>query len=42
VPVWIDAQHAIAHNKLMVIDDATVISGSFNFTRAADHIALRS
>jgi phosphatidylserine/phosphatidylglycerophosphate/cardiolipin synthase-like enzyme len=36
VPVWIDAQHAIAHNKVMVIDDATVISGSFNFTKAAE------
>jgi phosphatidylserine/phosphatidylglycerophosphate/cardiolipin synthase-like enzyme len=36
VPVWIDAQHTIAHNKVMVIDDATVITGSFNFTRAAE------
>lgn len=36
VPVWIDAQHAIAHNKVIVIDDATVITGSFNFTRAAE------
>jgi PLD-like domain len=36
VPVWIDAQHAIAHNKVMVIDDATVIIGSFNFTKAAE------
>jgi phosphatidylserine/phosphatidylglycerophosphate/cardiolipin synthase-like enzyme len=36
VPVWIDAQHAIAHNKVMVIDDATVITGSFNFTKAAE------
>jgi phosphatidylserine/phosphatidylglycerophosphate/cardiolipin synthase-like enzyme len=36
VPVWIDAQHAIAHNKVMVIDEATVITGSFNFTKAAE------
>ena len=36
MPVWIDAQHAIAHNKIMVIDDATVITGSFNFTKAAE------
>jgi phosphatidylserine/phosphatidylglycerophosphate/cardiolipin synthase-like enzyme len=36
VPVWIDAQHAIAHNKVMVIDDAIVITGSFNFTKAAE------
>ena len=36
IPVRIDAQHAIAHNKIMVIDGATVITGSFNFTRAAE------
>ena len=32
----IDAAHAIAHNKLMVIDGETVITGSFNFTKAAE------
>jgi phosphatidylserine/phosphatidylglycerophosphate/cardiolipin synthase-like enzyme len=36
IPVWIDAQHAIAHNKVMVIDGQTVITGSFNFTKAAE------
>jgi len=36
VPTWIDSAHAIAHNKVMVIDDATVITGSFNFTKAAE------
>jgi len=36
IPVWIDAKHAIAHNKVMVIDGATVITGSFNFTKAAE------
>ena len=35
VPVLIDTKHAIAHNKIMVIDCATVITGSFNFTKAA-------
>ncbi|MEI7608501.1 MAG: phospholipase D family protein [Rhodospirillaceae bacterium] len=35
VPVLIDSAHAIAHNKVMVIDGATVITGSFNFTKAA-------
>ncbi|CUW41785.1 putative endonuclease precursor [Magnetospirillum sp. XM-1] len=35
VPVQIDAAHAIAHNKVMVIDGGTVITGSFNFTKAA-------
>jgi phosphatidylserine/phosphatidylglycerophosphate/cardiolipin synthase-like enzyme len=37
VEVWIDAAHAIAHNKVMVIDRRTVITGSFNFTRQAEH-----
>lgn len=30
-----DGKHAIAHNKVMVIDDAIVITGSFNFTNSA-------
>jgi len=33
----IDASHAIAHNKIMIIDGRTLITGSFNFTRQADH-----
>jgi phosphatidylserine/phosphatidylglycerophosphate/cardiolipin synthase-like enzyme len=32
----IDAAHAIAHNKVMVIDNQRVITGSFNFTKAAE------
>lgn len=36
IPVRIDAAHAIAHNKVMVIDDETVITGSFNFTKSAE------
>lgn len=36
IPTWIDRQHAIAHNKVMVIDGDTVITGSFNFTKAAE------
>jgi phosphatidylserine/phosphatidylglycerophosphate/cardiolipin synthase-like enzyme len=36
IPVKIDAQHAIAHNKVMVIDGETVITGSFNFTKTAE------
>ena len=35
IPVWVDAKVAIAHNKVMVIDGALVITGSFNFTTAA-------
>jgi phosphatidylserine/phosphatidylglycerophosphate/cardiolipin synthase-like enzyme len=37
VAVWIDSSHAIAHNKVMVIDSQTVITGSFNFTRQAEY-----
>ena len=36
IPVQVDSKHAIAHNKVMVIDGATVITGSFNFTKAAE------
>ena len=33
---YIDAEHAIAHSKVMIIDKQTVITGSFNFTKAAE------
>ncbi|PKN69049.1 MAG: phospholipase D family protein [Deltaproteobacteria bacterium HGW-Deltaproteobacteria-12] len=36
IPTFIDSQHAIAHNKIIIIDKETVITGSFNFTRAAE------
>jgi phosphatidylserine/phosphatidylglycerophosphate/cardiolipin synthase-like enzyme len=36
IPMSIDAAHEIAHNKVMIIDGATVITGSYNFTRAAE------
>lgn len=36
VPRTLDSAHAIAHNKVMVIDGETVITGSFNFTKAAE------
>jgi phosphatidylserine/phosphatidylglycerophosphate/cardiolipin synthase-like enzyme len=36
IPTFIDATHAIAHNKIMIIDRQTVITGSFNFTKAAE------
>ena len=37
IPVFIDANHAIAHNKIMIIDNRVVITGSFNFTKAAEN-----
>lgn len=36
IPVKIDSVHQIAHNKIMVIDGQTVMTGSFNFTKAAE------
>ncbi len=32
VRVWIDEQHQSAHNKVMVIDGDTIVTGSMNFT----------
>ena len=37
VEVMVDSEHAIAHNKVMVIDESIVITGSFNFTNAAEN-----
>jgi phosphatidylserine/phosphatidylglycerophosphate/cardiolipin synthase-like enzyme len=36
VPTFIDDRHAIQHNKVMLIDARTIITGSFNFSRAAE------
>lgn len=36
VPVFIDSRHAIQHNKVILIHGETVITGSFNFSKAAE------
>jgi phosphatidylserine/phosphatidylglycerophosphate/cardiolipin synthase-like enzyme len=36
IPTYIDAAHKIAHNKVMIVDGKTVITGSFNFTKSAE------
>ena len=36
IPTFIDANHAIAHNKIMIIDHKIIITGSFNFTNGAE------
>jgi phosphatidylserine/phosphatidylglycerophosphate/cardiolipin synthase-like enzyme len=36
IATFIDATHAIAHNKIMIIDGQMVLTGSFNFTTAAE------
>ena len=33
---YIDSNHAIAHSKIIIIDRHTLITGSFNFTKAAE------
>jgi phosphatidylserine/phosphatidylglycerophosphate/cardiolipin synthase-like enzyme len=37
IPTLIDYVPAIAHNKVMVIDGGTVITGSYNFTAGAEY-----
>lgn len=32
IPVWIDNKVAIAHNKVMIIDQKLVLTGSYNWT----------
>ena len=36
IPLRIDSKHAIAHNKIILIDESVVLTGSFNFTKAAE------
>jgi phosphatidylserine/phosphatidylglycerophosphate/cardiolipin synthase-like enzyme len=35
VPIWIDDQAHIAHEKAMVIDETVTLMGSYNWTRGA-------
>ena len=37
IPVAVDARVAIAHNKVMVIDAARVLTGSYNWMVAAEY-----
>jgi phosphatidylserine/phosphatidylglycerophosphate/cardiolipin synthase-like enzyme len=37
IPVLIDYSPKIAHSKVIVIDRETIVTGSFNFTKAAEH-----
>lgn len=36
IPTLIDPAAGIAHNKVIIVDDRFVLTGSFNFTRAAE------
>ncbi|MBM7048477.1 MULTISPECIES: phospholipase D family protein [Rhizobium] len=35
IPVWIDFEPTIAHNKVIIIDDGLVVGGSYNYTASA-------
>jgi phosphatidylserine/phosphatidylglycerophosphate/cardiolipin synthase-like enzyme len=37
LPPLIDGSHPIAHNKIMIIDQKTLVTGSYNFTNQAEH-----
>lgn len=41
VPVWLETKYENAHNKVIIVDastpDATIVTGSFNFTWNAQH-----
>lgn len=36
VKIFIDGEHATANNKIILIDKSTIITGSFNYTKAAE------
>jgi len=36
VTIFIDDKHAIAHNKIMLIDEDKIFTGSFNFTKGGE------
>ena len=36
IPVWLDAAHGTMNNRVMIIDNRTVITGSYNFNNASE------
>jgi len=36
IKVFLDAMHALAHNKVLILDDEVVETGSYNFTNASE------
>ena len=37
IPTFIDSHESLMHNKVMIIDGETILTGSFNFTEAAEN-----
>ncbi|MFA5183072.1 MAG: phospholipase D-like domain-containing protein [Syntrophales bacterium] len=38
IPVYLDAVHAIANNRIIIIDHKTIITGSFNFNKTSEEM----
>ncbi|MDM8335580.1 phospholipase D family nuclease [Wolbachia pipientis] len=36
IPVWIDYKPKIAHNKVIIVDNQKIITGSFNLSKGAE------
>ncbi|WP_339045310.1 phospholipase D family protein [Candidatus Mesenet endosymbiont of Agriotes lineatus] len=36
IQIWIDLKPSISHNKIIIIDNQKIITGSFNFTASAE------
>ncbi len=37
IPIWIDNKPAIAHNKIIILGNTTVITGSYNYSKNAEY-----
>ena len=37
IATYDDGEHPIAHNKIIIVDGSTILTGSFNFTHQAEH-----
>jgi len=38
IPVYLDGIHAVANNRIIIIDKEVVITGSFNFNKASEEM----
>lgn len=38
IPIFVDTKHRIMHNKVMIVDEFTVLTGSFNFSISAEYV----
>ena len=36
IPVYLDGKHAVANNRVIIVDQQVVITGSFNFNQASE------